>query len=38
MGEAKRRKELGIPPREKPLELPKFDKESVKKKSKGYIV
>tara|TARA_A100001388_G_scaffold258916_1_gene225811 strand:+ start:1304 stop:1513 length:210 start_codon:yes stop_codon:yes gene_type:complete len=32
MGEAKRRRELGVPPREKPLELPKFDKESVQKK------
>ena len=34
MGEAKRRKELGLPPREKPrdLELPKLDKESIKKK------
>ncbi len=32
MGEARRRKELGVPPREKPIELPKFDKESVQKK------
>tara|TARA_B100000965_G_scaffold107612_1_gene88842 strand:- start:2855 stop:3064 length:210 start_codon:yes stop_codon:yes gene_type:complete len=32
MGEAKRRKELGVPPREKPLDLPKFDKESIQKK------
>ena len=32
MGEAKRRKELGIPPREKPILLPKLDKESIKKK------
>ena len=32
MGEAKRRKELGIPPREKPIKLPKLDKESIKKK------
>ena len=31
MGEAKRRKELGIPPREKTIEFPKFDKESVQK-------
>ena len=37
MGEAKRRKELGIPPRQKPVELPKLDKESIKKKSKGYF-
>jgi len=32
MGEAKRRKNLGLPPREKPIELPTFDKESIKKK------
>ena len=37
MGEAKRRKELGIPPREKTLELPKFDKESVKKKVRDTL-
>ena len=37
MGEAKRRKELGIPPREKPIELPKFDKESVQKKVRGTL-
>ena len=29
MGEAKRRKELGLPPRKKPIELPKLDKESI---------
>ena len=32
MGEAKRRKELGVPPREKPVEFQNFDKESVQKK------
>ena len=32
MGEARRRKELGVPPREKPIELPKFEKEFVQKK------
>ena len=32
MGEAKRRKELGVPPRDKPIEFPKFDKESLQKK------
>ena len=37
MGEARRRKELGVPPREKPLELPKFDKESVQKKVRATI-
>ena len=37
MGEAKRRKELGVPRREKPLELPKFDKESVQKKVRATL-
>ena len=37
MGEAKRRKELGVPPRERPIELPKFDKESVKKKVRATL-
>ena len=37
MGEAKRRKELGIPPREKPLVLPKIDKESIKKNVKSTL-
>jgi len=37
MGEAKRRKELGITPREKPIELPKFDKESVQKKVRATL-
>ena len=37
MGEAKRRKELGVPPREKPIELPKFDKESVQKKVRAIL-
>ena len=37
MGEAKRRKELGFPPREKPLELPKFDKNSVQKKVRAAL-
>ncbi len=37
MGEAKRRKELGIPPREKTIELPKFDKESIKKKVRSTL-
>ena len=34
MGEAKRRKELGVPPREKltELQLPKLDKEDIQKK------
>ena len=37
MGEAKRRKELGVPPREKSIELPKFDKESVQKKVRATL-
>ena len=37
MGEAKRRKELGVPIREKPIELPKFDKESVQKKVRATL-
>ena len=37
MGEAKRRKELGLPPREKPIELPKFDKESLQKKVRSTL-
>ena len=37
MGEAKRRKELGAPPREKPIELPKFDKKSVQKKVRATL-
>jgi len=37
MGEAKRRKELGIPPREKPIDLPKFDKKSIQKKVRSTL-
>ena len=39
MGEAKRRKELGLPPREKPreLELLKLDKESIQKKVRSFL-
>tara|TARA_B100000212_G_scaffold329815_1_gene295447 strand:- start:53 stop:262 length:210 start_codon:yes stop_codon:yes gene_type:complete len=37
MGEAKRRQELGIPPREKPMELPKLDKESIKKRVRSIL-
>ena len=37
MGEAKRRKKLGLPPREKPIELPKLDKKSIQKKVKSMI-
>ena len=37
MGEAKRRKELGLPPREKPIELPKLDKESIQKKVRSTL-
>ena len=37
MGEAKRRKELGLPPREKPVKLPKLDKESIQKKVRSTL-
>ena len=37
MGEAKRRKELGLPPREKPVDFPTFDKESVKTKVRNTL-
>ena len=37
MGEAKRRKELGVDSREKPIEFPKFDKESVQKKVRATL-
>ena len=37
MGEAKRRKELGISPREKPIELPKFDKKLIQKKVRSTL-
>ena len=37
MGEAKRRKELGTPHREKPMELPKFDKEFIHEKVRAKL-
>ena len=39
MGEAKRRKELGLPPREKPIEakLPKLDKEALHNKIRSFL-
>tara|TARA_B100000700_G_scaffold296424_1_gene360311 strand:+ start:318 stop:533 length:216 start_codon:yes stop_codon:yes gene_type:complete len=39
MGEAKRRKELGLPPREKPIEtkLPPLDKDAIQKKVKSFL-
>ena len=39
MGEAKRRKELGLPPREKPdeLKLPVLDKENIQKKVRSFL-
>ena len=37
MGEAKRRKELGLPPRERPIKLPKFDKENLQKKVRSSL-
>ena len=39
MGEAKRRKELGMPPREKQVELklPVLDKENIQKKVRFFL-
>ena len=37
MGEAKRRKDLGLPPRMKELLIPKFDKKKVKSKVKEIL-
>ncbi len=39
MGEAKRRKNLGIPPREKTedIKLPKLDKKSIQKKVRSTL-
>ena len=37
MGEAKRRKDLGLPPREKDFVLPKFNKEEVKQKVRNTL-
>ncbi len=39
MGEAKRRKELGLPPREKSVELklPVLDKENIQKKVRSFL-
>ena len=37
MGEAKRRKELGIPPREKNIDFPTFDKKSIQKKVRSTL-
>lgn len=39
MGEAKRRKELGISPKEKPLDLklPELDKKAIQKKVRSIL-
>ena len=39
MGEAKRRKDLGLPPREKPVELklPVLDKENIQKNVRSFL-
>jgi len=37
MGEAKRRKDLGLSPRPKELVLPEFNKEKVKQKVKKFL-
>ena len=37
MGEAKRRKDLGLPPREKDFVLPEFNKDKVKQKVRNTL-
>ena len=37
MGEAKRRKELGLPPREKTIEMPTLDKKEIQKKVRSFL-
>ena len=37
MGEAKRRKDLGLPPRQKEFILPEFNKEKVKQKVRNTL-
>ena len=37
MGEAKRRKDLGLPARKKELSIPEFDKKKVKSKVKEIL-
>ena len=37
MGEAKRRKDLGLPPRKKDFVLPEFNKEEVKQKVRNTL-
>ena len=37
MGEAKRRKDLGLPPREKEFILPEFNKDKVKQKVRNTL-
>ena len=37
MGEAKRREKMGLPPREKRIEMPAFDKEKMKQKVRSTL-
>ena len=37
MGEAKRRKDLGLPPREKAVEIPTLDKKAIQKQVRSYL-
>ena len=37
MGEAKRRKDLGLPPREKEFVLPEFNKDKVKQRVRNTL-
>ena len=37
MGEAKRRKDLGLPPREKAVEMPTLDRDAIQKQVRSYL-
>ncbi len=37
MGEAKRRKDLGLPPRKKAVEMPTLDKDVIQKQVRSYL-
>ena len=37
MGEAKRRKDLGLPPREKEIDFPEFNREKIQQKVRNAL-
>ena len=37
IGEAKRRKDLGLPPREKAVDMPTLDKDAIQKQVRSYL-